>query len=227
MFKIPFFSQYNNIDSYYANNIQPLLRACSFKYINDSKEEETIYLVRQYILSKDDLGNNDDSVQFKPQSFYLDDANGKVGNELNFEGTLKIYNFKTDKIYKNKKINVILNDKKYESSLPEINIKEDLKINTSIKTNNDKNNYFYYIKFTQNNSKTYANKDLYTPPKTGNKYKTYKGLYWISYKDNEDIDNFVDDNRLCEIMKQKFKDLLKQLTSKKNKKSNAINFCYT
>jgi len=205
--KIPFISHYNNL-SYYSNdkdNKNQMLQSCKFKFNNND-----IYLVRQQILSEDSMNNTIVNYEFRPHSFYMIQENPFINDNLYFYGKLKIFNIKTKKEIQNinfNNINVNSHNKTFSPNANLISL-DDLEIDIN---NLDDNNFFYYIEFTPDLT-TITNPLNTVVSHNETNFPIFRGLYWISYMKELPI-TFDDipqmENKLCNVISQKFKDLIK------------------
>lgn len=163
LLKIPFFVHYNNLLNYVGTE-NNMLQACSFKFNN-----ETIYLVKTYILPKDEhdpvVNHN---IEFRPNSFYMDASTDyNITYELHFFGKLEIINLKTTK--KTIKENVEVYSHLHTFSPPQnlLNLKDDLEIDV-LHVNIP---YIYYVIFTPLDKKK----------------PVFKGFYFIEFIDDVSV----------------------------------------
>jgi hypothetical protein len=133
--KIPFFSQYNNVDKYLI--IDKMIKAWQIKYNDDN-----IYLIYQKVENFNDLNESQPPyVLFRPHAFYMDEITKNTS--INFYGKLEIHKITVDSITQivNKdRVSVHWHDLQFSPSEPKLTF-EELKLNP-----NTSNLYFVIFK---------------------------------------------------------------------------------
>ena len=166
--KIPFFAHYHNLANYVGNS--NMLKAWYFNY-----RDENIYLVKNYILPKDEILGKI-NIEFRPNTFYMKQLSSyKPGTNLKFFGRLEIINLKTKKIKILPEVNVYSHDGTFSFTDKILNLERDLEINTS----NVEENYLYYLKFTPIPSTIELQKN-----DSLENYPIFKGFYWLKMIQN-------------------------------------------
>ena len=163
LLKIPIFAHYNNL-SFYTG--QDMVNACSFSFNN-----ENIYLVRQYILTKDIEDINIVNLEFRPNAFYMKQIpKWEHGNHLMFTGTLTIFNL-TEKTIIHKVVKVHSHDGTFSPNQNLLSFNE-------LTIQPDVDETFYYIEFIPDIS-TIKSPSESVIPRTPINYPIFRGFYCL------------------------------------------------